>query len=254
MKKQIIGIIFGVLMSSVSAQRQSTDNLNAWFMYFGDHKVSDKWGVHLEAQFRRNNFFMDDQQLLLRTGINYHLSPQLMLTAGYCFVETYPYGGFPVKLTFPEHRLWEQVQIKTPLNAVEWVSRFRLEQRWSQNPIYNAGAYELGDATYTNRFRLLNRFSIPLKGKTIGDKSFYVSAYDEFFINFGEHVGINIFDQNRAYLALGYKIPKIGRLEIGYLNQLILKSDGIKEEFNHTFQVGLSSTIDFKKKKNDSKI
>lgn len=241
-------LAFGLRAQSV---RQSTANRHAWFMYFGDHKFSSKWGVHLEAQFRRNLNVVDAQQLLLRTGLNYHLNTQAFLTAGYCFVETYPYGAFPVKAKYPEHRFWEQVQMKTSIECVEWVSRFRLEQRFSQLPVLNTSTamYEPGDAVYTNRFRLLNRFSLPLNGKTIQDKSIYLSAYDELFINAGKKTGVNVFDQNRLYMAIGYKIPKLGRLEAGYLEQTLVKSDGVRMENNHTLQLGLSSTIDFYKKK-----
>jgi hypothetical protein len=124
-----------------------------------------------------------------------------------------------------------------------------LEQRFSKVPIINLSSadYEPGDAVYTNRFRSLNRVSIPLKGKMINDKTFYISAYDEFFISYGKNVAANLFDQNRAYFALGYKIPKIGRLEIGYMYQAILKGDGIKIENNNTLQLGFISTFNFHK-------
>jgi Protein of unknown function (DUF2490) len=250
--KYIVIFICALCMSMVQAQRQTTDNLNGWFMYFGDHKFADKWGVHIEAQFRRNDIVTNGQQLLLRTGLNYHLNPSVFFTAGYCFVQTDPYGEFPVKASFPEHRLWEQMQIKTQLQSTEWTGRFRLEQRFSQLPVNKSGIWTPDTAVYTNRFRLLNRFSMPLKGSKIEDKSFYITAYDEIFINFGERVGMNLLDQNRAYIALGYKIPKIGRLE-GYMQQTIFKPNtttaNYNLEYNHTLQVGLSSTLDFRKTK-----
>ena len=263
MKKYIITgfrlmIVLLLLPLAMKAQtsplHQYSDNVNAWLMYFGDHTVSDKWGVHIEAQWRRNDVLEYWQQLLLRTGINYHINPSVFATVGYGYVNTYPYGDFPVKSTFPEHRIWEQLQIKTPLNRIEWVSRFRLEQRFLHLPYLNTSTntYEPNnDATYSNRFRLLNRFSLPFKGKTISDKSFYATVYDEILISFGKNVAANMFDQNRLYGAIGYKIPKIGKLEVGYLLQTILKSDGIKMERNHTLQVGLLSNIDFYKKKNN---
>ncbi|MFI5203046.1 MAG: DUF2490 domain-containing protein [Flavobacteriales bacterium] len=229
-------------------QRQYTTNLNGWYMYVGDHKFSNHWGVHLEAQFRRNEVITNPQQLLLRTGLNFHFNPQVFVTLGYCFVETYPYGEFPVKSTFPEHRLWQQLQFKNTHGSLEWISRFRMEERFSNLPVLTTDTtYQPGDAVYTNRFRLLNRFSVPFNGKIIEDKSFYISVYDEIFIGFGKNVGLNLIDQNRAYMAIGYKIPGVGRLEIGYLNQLVVKSDGIKIENNHTLQLGLSSVISFKK-------
>lgn len=242
-------ILFSCISSAAQVTRMHTTNNNAWFMYFGDHKLSKKWGIHLEAQLRRNDWIKNPQQLLLRTGINYHFNNNAFATAGYCFVETYPYGEFAVKASFPEHRLWEQLQIKNQLGRFEIVNRFRLEQRWMQLPVLVNNKYQPGGAVYQNRFRLLNRFSIPFKGKTIADKSLYATVYDEFMLSFGKHVNMNIFDQNRAYAALGYKIPKLGKLEVGYMQQLILKSDGIRVENNHTLQVGLLSTIDFYKHK-----
>lgn len=242
-----------VCLSSVLAAqsiRQTSTNTNAWLMYVGSHRISDKWGLHLEVQLRRSDFLADAQQYLLRGGINYHISGQVIATAGYCFVETCQYGKLPAKSNFPEHRLWEQLQFKNQVDIFEWVSRFRLEQRFVHLPIQNGTIYEANDtATYTNRFRLLNRFSLPFKGKTIIDKSFYLSVYDEFMVNFGEKVGLNLFDQNRVYIAIGYKIPKVGRFELGYLNQLIVKSDGKTLESNNTLQVGLNANIDFYKKK-----
>jgi hypothetical protein len=96
--------------------------------------------------------------------------------------------------------------------------------------------------------RLLNRFSIPFKGKTIIDKSFYLSVFNEIMLNFGKKVALNLFDQNRMYAAIGYRFPKISRLEVGYLNQWIVRSDGKTIENNHTLQLGLTSNIDFYKK------
>jgi hypothetical protein len=232
--------------------RQHTSNINVWFMYFGDHKFSQKFGIHLEAQVRRHDGIAARQQLLLRTGMNYHISQQVFFTVGYCFVETYPYGDFPVKASYPEHRFWEQIQIKNQLGRFELLNRFRVEQRFSNLPVVNTMTtlYEPGDAVYTNRFRLMNRVSIPFNGKTIQDKSFYLTAYDEIMLNAGKNVATNLFDQNRAYIAIGYKIPVVGRLEIGYLEQTVIKGDGLKIENNHTLQIGLASIIDFMKKKN----
>jgi hypothetical protein len=244
----LVGALFSA--KAQTALHQYGDNTNAWFMYFGSHKVSERWGLHLEAQWRRSDFVSSPQQLLLRTGINYHFNAQVSGTLGYCFVQTYPYGELPAKSEFPEDRIWEQIQIKTQLQAFEWVSRFRLEQRFVYAPMLDrtTGQYAPGDAVYSNRFRVLNRFSIPFKGKVIAEKSLYLSVYDEILVNFGKNVANNIFDQNRLYIALGYRIPKAGRLEIGFLDQIIQKPDGVKIERNATFQLGFTSNVDFYKK------
>jgi hypothetical protein len=227
--------------------RRHTTNYNGWYMFFGSFKFSEKLGLHAEVQWRRYNYILDNQQLLLRGGLNWHFNKQVMGTAGYCFVETYPYGEFASKIAFPEHRIWEQLQFGSRYNRLEMVSRFRLEQRYVYSPVLKDSIYVVGKDIYSNRFRLLTRFSVPFKGETIADKTFYITAYEEIFINFGENVAFNIFDQNRAYIALGYKIPKLGKLELGYLNQMVFRGNGIQVENNHTLQVSLTSTFNFYK-------
>ncbi|MFM9944619.1 MAG: DUF2490 domain-containing protein [Bacteroidia bacterium] len=242
-------LLFSFCRASYSQSiRQYTTNNNGWFMYFGDHKFTKKLGIHLEAQFRRHDIIISGQQLLLRTGINYHLNDNAFLTAGYCFVETYKYGKFASKSDFPENRFWQQVQTKTQMGKIEVMNRYRFEQRFIYLPILNSDTVSYSpshSATYQNRIRLMTRVSVPFKGNKINDKSFYFSLYDEVFLNFGKNVGLNYIDQNRAYVAVGYKIPKLGRLEIGYMNQLLIKSDGVKIENNHTLQIGLSSVLNF---------
>lgn len=255
-KRLLIGFCFSLVCISAAFSsnpdniRQHTDNTNAWFMYFSSFRISNKIGLYAEAQLRRANKLKSPQQLLLRTGINYYFNSSLLFTAGYCFVETHPYGEFPAKSKYPENRFWEQFQIKTGLNRVEWISRLRLEQRLSKLPVAAPDfvTYEPGASVYTNRIRLMNRFSFPFIGKEIKNRSLYLSIYDELFINFGKNVGLNYLDQNRAYIALGYVIPKIGRLELGYMEQTIIKSDAIKIEDNHTLQIALTTNLDFRKK------
>lgn len=238
--------------------RINGDNNNAWLMYFGNHKFSKKLGLHIEVQWRRSQFYSKPQQLLIRSGINYYANKNLTLTAGYCFVKTSPYGVFPSSIAFPENRIWQQLQFKNNHGKFEFINRFRLEQRMSKLPTLNKDSmFVVGDSKYTNRVRLMQRLSVPLKGNEIVDKSFYLSLYNEIFINFGKNVGSNFFDQNRAYIALGYKIPKIGRLEIGYLEQTIFRNVNVsskgqlqqKIENNHTLQISLSSSLDFIKNK-----
>lgn len=235
------------IQSVAQNNRQYAQQWNVWLSYTGTHKTSNKWSLHVEAQLRRHDGIKQAQQLLLRSGINYHINNQLILTAGYCFVETYPYGTFPVKAAFPEHRFWQQIQIKSQYKKIEWINRNRLEQRFNFLPILNTAtqSFEPGNAVYTNRFRLLNRVSIPFKGKAIAAGHLYLSVFDELFINFGKNVSLNVFDQNRIFGGIGYHIPKVGRMECGYMMQQLIKPDGIKIENNHTLVISLLPNINF---------
>ena len=224
------------------------NNFNSWLSWSGDHKVSAKWGFHFDAQWRRNQFVELPQQNLLRPGIIYYATPQITLSVGYAIAQTFPYGKLPVTASFTENRLWQQIQLKSQVVKLDWVGRFRLEQRFSHLPIATINGYSAGPAVYTNRIRLLNRFSLPIGGKNNGQQRFYVTTFDELMINFGKNVGYNVFDQNRFFGGLGYKLSGTEKIELGYMNQLIMKSDGVKMESNHTLSVAFISYFNFYKR------
>lgn len=107
-----IALIVALIIQSSFAEAQTrvqTDNTNAWLMYFGNHKFSDRLGLHAEVQWRRNDLFSKNQQLLLRTGLDFYVKTDVRLTVGYGFIETYPYGEYAVPNAFPEHRIWQQL-------------------------------------------------------------------------------------------------------------------------------------------------
>ncbi|MFM7769301.1 MAG: DUF2490 domain-containing protein [Bacteroidota bacterium] len=246
----ICGILICKLTFTQSRIHQTGSNTNVWITYNGDHKINEKWGLHFDGHIRRNEFLSKSQQLLFRPGINYHLNNNISFSAGYTYVYTSAYGIFPSPTAFPENRFWEQVQVRTQLQKIEWISRLRVEQRFVNTPVKDAlGIFKPGNAVYTNRFRLMNRLAVPLKGKIIAPGSTYFTVMDELMINTGKHIGLNIFDQNRAYLAIGYFYPKLGKIELGYMLQRISKADGIRIENNNTLQLTVNSTAAFRKKK-----
>jgi hypothetical protein len=227
------------------------DNATAWLMYFGDHALpgrARRWALHAEAQVRRADGALGTaawQQLLVRPGVIYPLAPGARVTAGYAHVTTWPYGDQPVRARFPEHRLWEQLQLTHGIGRVAWTHRYRLEQRWVELPVAapagSAGATRF-DRTYTNRMRYLGRVTLPLRGRTLDVGEPYASVYDEVMVNWGRNVGRNVFDQNRAYGAVGWRAGTTTRVEVGYLQQLIAKADGVRLERNHSLQVGVFQT------------
>lgn len=250
--KQIFLLLFIIFQLSINIangqnNRVFDGNNNVWLMYNGDHKFAKKWGLHVDGFIRRANGLGNPQQWLIRPGINFHANASTNFSVGYVHVQSYPYGNTPAKSAFPENRLWQQIQHKHNLGKIEWVNRLRLEQRYVKSPILSNNEYAPGPAVYSNRIRISNRVTLPFNGKSVTDKTFYLTAFDEVFVNWGKNVKFNIFDQNRAFIGLGYKIPKIGKLEAGYLNQLILKSNGINLENNHTLLIALNANFDLKK-------
>jgi hypothetical protein len=164
-----------------------------------------------------------------------------MLTLGYAYVDTYPYGDFPAAAIFPEHRLYQQLQLGGSTGLFRFTHRYRLEQRWVHFPNTDA-------ATYLHRARYFFRAVLPLQGATLDDKEFYLAAYDEIFVGFGKNMAQNFFDQNRLFGAIGYRFTPRAQIELGYLNQIVQQRNGRVFEHNHTLQAALYYNLDFSRR------
>jgi len=203
--------------------RINTQENIGWYNYFGTFKLSEKFGLHTEYQWRRDNFITNWQQGLLRGGVNYQLNPRVLFRLGYAWIETYPYGEIPLNglgRDFTEHRIFQMVQLSHKEDIVDFSHRFMLEQRFVGK--YSSANVEKEDEfPLLHRMRYMVRLQVPLKGKEIKDKAPYLALYDEIFIGFGENVNANVFDQNRIGVLLGYRFNKKLRIEGGYLNQTI---------------------------------
>jgi hypothetical protein len=235
------GLIVAFVTQPASAQTSFTKlldpNRHGWYAYSGDHPVAGKWGVHFDAQWRRAEVVTRWQQYQLRPGLNYHATPNLLLTLGYAFTRTYPYGEFPVLHAFPEHRMYQQLLLTQHRLGITFQHRARLEQRW----IRYANAPPSG-WTYQNRFRYLSRVEMPL-AKQAGQSTFwYLAGFDEVFIGMVPNYGARPFDQNRLFVGLGHSFGKT-KMEAGYLNQLLGQRNGRVFEMNHTLVIALTSTV-----------
>lgn len=121
MLKQFITLtLFFVLItnSNVFSQniRLNTNGTIGWYNYFGAFKLNEKFGLHTEYQFRRDNVITDWQQSLLRVGVNYNLNPRVQFRAGYAWIETFNYGEIPINgfgKDFTEHRLFQWCNYRT---------------------------------------------------------------------------------------------------------------------------------------------
>jgi len=211
--------------ANLNAQNTRINDPNhiGWYNYFGTFKIAKQFSIHTEYQWRRDNYIEDKQQGLLRVGLNYQANPKLQIRLGYAWIETYPYGDYPINgmgKDFTEHRLFQMATITDKISKLDISHRFMLEQRFVGR--YTSANLETeDDYLFLNRLRYMFRIQMPLKGKSIDDKTPYIALYDEVFIGFGPNVNENIFDQNRIGLLLGYKFNTSFRVEGGYLNQTL---------------------------------
>ena len=247
-KRYIVVAIALMLWPVLNSDAQTAVQYNSWWMYFGNHQISEKLSIHSEYQWRRSDFAENWQQSLMRVGLDYHFSEGRMFTAGYGWIESFPYGEQPIAATFTEHRIWQQGVFKQNFAKFNVHHRYRLEQRFLEQPT-TSNTEGSSDPEYKFKQRGRYRFmvSVPLGPKNDQGGYFFVSAYDEVFLGFGKGIKANVLEQNRLYFALGWQIKSNVNVQLGYLNQFVLKGDGLHKENNHTLQTSLTYNIDFRK-------
>lgn len=224
----------------VRAQRQTFTNTNAWFTVNGDVAIDARWGVLFDVSIRRSGPLDQWQAFFARAGVAYALSEHVRVAVGANRSETWPYGELPIPERSPEWRAWEQVVVSHEVSRVALNHRYRLEQRWQGRRPESGGGID--HWVRTSRFRYHVRGTVPLRGTSVDPGEAYLTAANELFINFGANIQNNIFDQNRASAAVGWRLSQGLRAEIGFLEQLSLKPNGRDVERNHTLTAALNFT------------
>lgn len=186
----------------VQAQPDETGN---WLMYFGLNRISNDFSVHTEVQYRNHTAIPGNtEQLLLRTGLNYHFSPAAFVTAGYGYIGTSAYDDEDDFPETSEHRIWQQLLMTNNIGRVKFEHRYRVEQRWIESD-------------YRNRLRYRLMLFVPINKPEIEKGSFFLGLYDEIFLNTQQA----FFDRNRLYGALGYQFTPSTGVQVGMLHQQI---------------------------------
>jgi Protein of unknown function (DUF2490) len=198
--KQIF-IFFLITPFFLFAQPAETGN---WFIYLGDKKIDPKWNWHHEVQYRNFNFLGDTEQLLVRTGLGYNLKENNNnVHLGYAFIYSEPYiANTNDKTSTKENRIYQQFITRQAFGRVAVQHRYRFEQRFIEDD-------------FKLRLRYFLALNIALNKKQMTDKTLYLVAYNEIFVN-TEQV---FFDRNRLYGGIGYRFSKHIRTELGFLNQ-----------------------------------
>ena len=206
-KINMLALIIALVLPTYAQSQDS--NLGNWLIYIGNKKLNQKWNLHNEVQYRNYNAIGDLEQLLLRTGIGYSFNESknnLLVGYGYILSENYV-GDTDEKISVNEHRIFQQFTSKQNIGSVKLNHRYRFEQRFVESD-------------FKMRFRYFLGLNIPLQYKEDAKNPLYLSAYNEIFLN----TESSVFDRNRLYGGLGYKITDNIKLEVGYMNQFFENS------------------------------
>ncbi len=237
--------------STAQEQRLTDRNSIGWFVYTGTIKISPKFAIHTEYQWRRTDVVKNWQQGLFRTGVNYTAGKNLNIVVGYAFADTYVYGDYPATFRFPEHRIFQMAIVKNPLGSLDLSHRFILEQRFVGRVTMPNGIKNT-DYSFLNRMRYRIRGELPLHKKSAAKKPWSIIAQDEIFIGWGKNIGANVFDQNRIGLLIGYKLNKTVKLEAGYINQTLQQGRRVNNnpvfQYNNGFLIAANLNLDLQRK------
>lgn len=178
-------------------------NLNAFI------KVSEKWQVYGEYQprFMENRDYL--KTVLYRTAIEHLGENGFAYAIGYAFVE------YPNPQYFHEDRPYLQLFHAYDLGELKVINRTRLEGRFFNHA--DEGSY---------RFRHL------LRGQYALSQSWRAILWNEYFWNANSIEPRRLgrtpvlregFDQNRAFIGMGYAYGEIRQhlVEAGYMNQYV---------------------------------
>jgi len=247
MKKQIVGTVLLLLfinlnLSWAQAPEKSVHSREQlWLGAFNQTRFSERWGLWLDIHYRMSDHFLDRRfQFLFRPALTYYIHDHLRINLGYALVQHFPAKGVHEVRT--EHRPWQQIswnQKFPKLSTLQWI---RLEQRFNERmdpdtrDRYN----------YNFRVRYNMAFLIPLKGKDMRPKTPFAAIMNEVFLNFGDRIVFNTFDQNRFFAGLGYPFTSHTNVQFGYMHIYQQEASGDNYLATHTLRLSFAHALDLR--------
>ena len=191
-------------------------------MFVNNTKFNQKWGLQFDAQIRSADDWDHVRNTLIRPALQYFINKDHNVALGYLWQTTQNQVQGASNTFLHEHRIFEQYIFNHKLSSIFASHRVRVEQRFIERT---------NEDVFAQRFRYFFRLIQPLqKTAATFDRGVFVALQNEVFLNIQNKDQINksVFDQNRLYLAGGYRFSKKIDLELGYMNQ------AVKNTTNHT--------------------
>ena len=266
MKTLLLSAIMLLTFSVVSVSqspRQYYHISNGWTDVNISGKIAGKFSWQIENQQRREdmqgdyndatttgNPYNNLNQHVFRPYIHYQPNPNIrvsLMPLGWIGSNRFKEGK--PSAFFSELRIAPQVILTQNIGRVRFDNRLRYEFRWfgqNQSIDDHSSLYggDFSTTIFKERFRYQFKMTIPLNHAKMDDKTLYVQAYNELFVNMGEKVAnINLFDQNRVLIGLGYKFNKFFSVEAGYMQQTIYRFNNTEKnnvDINNILQLNLA--------------
>lgn len=250
--KSILLLIVASLLSvgRVHAQRDVVGQPVEWFGTSSVVKLHKHFGLFFDGQFRFVKG-LDNMQHMVRLSTDIYVNKHLSVSPfGYARIWNYQYGEQPAAVINHEHRFYQQIQYKHTIGKVTLTHRLRTEERFIQTHHEEPpGSGDFVDDGYSQnkQFRIRYRLwaNYPLNAEKMQPKTFYLAAFVEAFMSWGELVTYkNKIDQYRPFVGLGYEFNELVNLQAGPMYQYLVKRNGLQQENNWGFYVQLNYNFD----------
>jgi hypothetical protein len=240
----IISITFvaAYQVAGQAPEKHIHDREQLWVGYVNQTRFSDKWGIWTDIHYRTtDNLIKRSFQFVFRSGATYYIKDNLRINLGYAFFHHYPDDGSNTSRM--EHRPWQQIwwnQKYPGLSTLQWI---RLEQRFIEKVVSDVkeNGYD-----YNFRVRYGYSFMIPLKGKELAAKTPFVAIINEVFLNLGDRITYNTFDQNRLFAGFGYQFTSQLNAQLGYMNIYQQQTSGNDYFSTHTVRLSALHSLDLR--------
>jgi hypothetical protein len=217
MRNYVFLTLLALFTLPVFSQKNIDHQSLVWTRYQLKLKIDDHWSASQELEERTFWFPWRQHQLVSRSMAQYQLGSGWNLGGGLTyFRQALPQDAHKeVTYTQPELRPFLEVGYKQSLSE-----KFNVQHRyWSEMRNFKP---ENEDFKYGNvRMRYKLEFQYQPTPKVT------IKAYDEIFINFGENIVYNKFDQNRIGASVQYMPLKNLGFELGYINWYQQRPSGV---------------------------
>ena len=242
-------LLFGIVprlyaQSEAIPEKTVEHQAQFWTSVNSTVRLSDRWGFVADLHIRRNDFVRDPSFYFARLGAAYWIRPKSYFAAGYAHMWLASAAMEPGEFVFAdENRIYQQFQWSSSLPALGQTSllqRFRNEQRWLEK---YSGGLPTGDIRFTNRFRYLMSFSIPVFKSAAAPR---LMIADEVLLHTGAEVVYNPFDQNRLSLGIQQRLGRQWSFDLAYMYVYQQKFSGYEYDANHTLRFFFYYTPDLR--------
>jgi hypothetical protein len=247
MKKISIVLFLLLALNKVNAQTEILKDNGSWITLANKITISDKLFISNVYQQRRVGFLNNIQGFFLTPSLNYKLTKNISVGAGYIYYKGFPSGEGHAPIHWTENSLFQLVSVSSKAGKINLNQRFMFEERTIDLINKNVTPNKIEGNKHVNRFRYrlqasFNMFKLKNEKYVMGKLS------NEIRTRFSDGTKNPDFDQNNFCALLGYKLLDNSSIWMGY-GRYFYKMNSTKYIASNLLHVNLSYNIDLRKKK-----